>query len=57
MGQKNLEKENLYVKGYGFLSFPRKSPYEYGKRFIGTATKTGGDSLKTALKRVLVKRG
>ena len=56
MGQKNLEKENIYVKGYGFLSFPRKFPYEYGKRFIGTAAKTGGDSLKTTLKRVLVKR-
>ena len=44
-----------YVKGYGFLSFPRKSGDKYGKKLMNTATKTGIDAAKTASKRVVQK--
>ena len=39
-----------YVKGYGFLSFPRKSGDKYGKKLMNTATKTRIDAIKTASK-------
>ena len=39
-----------YVKGYGFLSFARKSGDKYGKKLMNTATKTGIDAIKTASK-------
>ena len=29
-----------YVKGYGFLLFAKKIGNKYGKKLIGTATKT-----------------
>ena len=44
-----------YVKGYGFLSFPRKFGDKYGKKIMDTATKTGIDVAKTASKRVVQK--
>ena len=44
-----------YVKGYGFLSFARKSGDKYGKKLMDTATKTGIDAAKTALKRAFQK--
>ena len=46
-----------YVKGYGFLSFARKSGDKYGKKLIDTAAKTGMDAAKTASKRVVQKTG
>ena len=30
-----------YVKGYGFLLFPKNFRNKYGKKLMGTATKTG----------------
>ena len=42
-----------YVKGYGFLSFARKSGDIFGKKLMDTATKTGIDAVKTASKRVV----
>ena len=44
-----------YVKGYVFLSFPRKFGDKYGKKLIDTATKIGMDAAKTASKRVVQK--
>ena len=44
-----------YVKGYGFLSFARKSGDKYGKKLMDTATKTGIYAAKTASKRVVQK--
>ena len=47
-----------YVKGYGFLSFAKKSGDQYGKKLIDTkteTTKTGIDAAKTASKRVIQK--
>ena len=44
-----------YVKGYGFLSFPRKFGDKYGKKLMDTATKPGIDAAKTASKRVAQK--
>ena len=44
-----------YVKGYGFLSFARKSGNKYGKVLMDTATKTGTDTAKTTTKRVVQK--
>ena len=39
-----------HIKGYGFLSFARKFGNKYGKKLMGTATKTGMDAAKTASK-------
>ena len=44
-----------YIKGYGFLSFARKSGDKYGKKIIDTVKKTGIDAAKTASKRVVQK--
>ena len=44
-----------YVKSYGFLSFAKRFGNTYGKKLIDTATKTGIDAAKTALKRVVQK--
>ena len=44
-----------YVKSYGFLSFATRFGNTYGKKLIDTATKTGIDAAKTALKRVVQK--
>ena len=35
-----------YVKGYGFLSFPRKYEDKYGKKLINTTTKAGINAAK-----------
>ena len=43
-----------YIKGYGFLSFARKSGDKYGKKLMNTATKAGMDAVK-AFKRVVKK--
>ena len=39
-----------YVKGYGFLSFARRSGDKYGKKLMDTTTKTGMHAAKTASK-------
>ena len=44
-----------YVKGYGFLSFARKSGDKYGKKLMDTATKTVIDATKTSSKKVVQK--
>ena len=44
-----------YVTGYGFLSFAKNFGNKYGKKLMGTATKTGIDAAKTATKRVVKK--
>ena len=44
-----------YVKGYGFLSFPRKFGDKSGKKLMDTATKTRMDAAKTASKRLVQK--
>ena len=44
-----------YVEGYGFLSFARKFGDKYGKKLMGTATKTGINAAKTASKRIVQK--
>ena len=49
------QRYRTYVKGYGFLSFARKSGDKYHKKIMDTATKTGIDAAKTASKRVVQK--
>ena len=44
-----------YIKGYGFLSFARKSGEKYGKKIMDSVKKTGIDAAKTASKRVVQK--
>ena len=44
-----------YVKGYGFLSFARRSGDKYGKKLMDTTTKTGMHAAKTASKIVVQK--
>ena len=43
------------VKGCGSLSFAKKSGNKYGRKLMGTATKTGIDAAKTASKRIVQK--
>ena len=43
------------VKGYCFLSFPKKIGNKYGKKLMDTATKTGMDAAKFVSKRVVQK--
>ena len=50
-------KYRKYVKGYGFLSFARKSGNQYGKNLMDTATKNGIDPAKTGGKQVVQKTG
>ena len=52
MGYLTQPKFRKYIKGYGFLSFARKSGDKYGKNLMDTATKTGIDAAKGASKRV-----
>ena len=42
-----------YVKGYVFLSFPKKFGNKSGKKFMDTATKTGINAAKTTSKRIV----
>ena len=44
-----------YVKGYRFLSFPRKFGDKYGKKLMDAVTKTGIDATETASKREVQK--
>ena len=44
-----------YVKGYGFLSFPKKISNKYGKKLMDTATKAGIDAAKTTSKTIVQK--
>ena len=44
-----------YVKGYDFLSFPKKIGDKYGQKLMDTAIKTGIDAAKTASKEVVKK--
>ena len=59
MGHSTESKYRKYVRGYGFLSFLRKSgdryAKKYGKKLMYTATKVGIDAAKTASKRVVQK--
>ena len=47
---------NRYVKGYGFLSFPRNLSNKYRKQLIAAATETGLDALKTASKKYSIEQ-
>ena len=49
------QKYRKYVIGYNVLSFARKFGNKYGKKLMGTATKTRIDAAKTASKRVVQK--
>ena len=45
----SLEPRNrIYVKGYGFMSFPRSMSNKYGKKLVDTAKKSATDAIKTA---------
>ena len=44
-----------YVKGYGFLSFPKEFGNKYAKNLMDTATKTGIDATRTTSKRIVQK--
>ena len=44
-----------HVKGYDFLSFPKKIGHKYGQKLMDTATKTRIDAAKTASKEVVKK--
>ena len=48
-------KYRKYVKGYDFLSFPRRFDDKYGKKLMDTTTKTEIDAAKTASERVVQK--
>ena len=47
--------DRVYVKGYGFMSFPRSMSNKYGKKLVDTAKKSATDAIKTASKRAIQK--
>ena len=49
------QKDRIYVKGYGFMSFARSMSNKYGKKLVDTATKSATDAIKTASKRAIQK--
>ena len=48
-------KDQIYVKGYGIMSFARSMSDKYGKKLVDTATKSAADAIKTASKRAIQK--
>ena len=48
-------KDQIYVKGYGIMSFARSMSNKYGNKPADTATKSATDSVKTASKRAIQK--
>ena len=48
-------RDRIYVKGYGFTSFPRSMSNKYGKKLVDTAKKSATDVIKTASKRGIQK--
>ena len=52
-------RDRLYVKGYGFLSFPKtmgkSSSNKYGQKLLDSAKKSTADAIKTASKRAIQK--
>ena len=52
-------RERRYVKGYGFLSFPknigRNLSNKYGQKLVDTAKKSATDAFKIASKRAVQK--
>ena len=52
-------RDRIYVKGYGFLSFPKTmgkiSSNKYGQKLLDSAKKSTADAIKTASKRAIQK--
>ena len=48
-------RERVYVKGYGFMSFPRSMSNKYGKKLDNTAKKSATDAIETASKKAIQK--
>ena len=46
-------RDRIYVKGYGFMFFPRSMSTKYGKKLVDTAKKSATDAAKTASKRAV----
>ena len=47
--------QEIYVKGYGFMSFARSMSNKYGKKLVDTAKKSATDAIRTASKRAIQK--
>ena len=54
-----MNQDRIYVKGYGFLSFPKNMgkslSNKYGKKLLDSAKKSATDAIKTASKRAIQK--
>ena len=52
-------RDRIYVKGYGFLSFPKNMveslSNKYGQKLLDSAKKFTRDAIKTASKRAIKK--
>ena len=55
MGYLIEPRDRVYVKGYGFMSFPRSMSNKYGKKLVDTAKKSATDAIKTVSKRAIQK--
>ena len=53
------QRDRIYVKGYGFLSFSKNMgkslSNKYGQKILYSAKKSTADAIKTALKRAIQK--
>ena len=59
MGYSIEPRDRIYVKGYGFLSFPKNMgthlSNKYGQKLLDTAKKSTTDAIKTTSKRAVQK--
>ena len=49
------QRDRVYVKGYGLMSFAKSMSNTYGKKLVDTAKKSATDAIKTASKRAIQK--
>ena len=47
--------QEIYVKGYGFMSFARSISNKYGTKLVDTAKKSATDAIKTASQTAIQK--
>ena len=49
------QRDRIYVKGQGFMSFARSMSNKYGQEFVDTAKKSAVDAINIASKRAVQK--
>ena len=56
MGYSIEPTDRIYVKGYGYLPFPKNMSNKYYRKILDTAKISTKDAMKSASKRVIKKQ-